>query len=509
MTTLRLILGDQLNPLHSWYSERSDDIIYVMLEVRQETDYVLHHAQKILAIFAAMRDFARWLKSEGHQVHFIAIDDPHNRQNIPHNLDDLIRRHEAAAFEYQAPDEWRLNEQLKHYAEAQVIACRMRDTEHFYGRREEAADYFVDKKQWLMENFYRMMRVKHIVLLDKAGKPCGGQWNFDHDNRKSWPGRPSEPHDERIEHNHEKLWKIITEAGVKSFGSPNEKHLPWPLNRREALIQLDAFIETALPYFGDYQDAMNTGAPRLFHSLLSFAINIKMLNPREIVTRAEQAYRDGHASLPAVEGFIRQIIGWREYMRGVYWARMPHYRTSNVFGNSLALPKWFWNGDTKMRCLHHAIEQSLDNGHAHHIQRLMVIGNFALIAGINPDEVHEWYLGVYVDAYEWVELPNVLGMSQFADGGLLATKPYASSAAYIDKMSDYCKRCHNDRKARTAENACPFNALYWHFFDRNAARLKSNPRLAMVYNQLQKMDNEARQAMTDRAENLRNQLDDL
>lgn len=509
MTTLRLILGDQLNPLHSWYSSRSNEVIYVLMEIRQETDYVLHHAQKILAIFAAMRDFARWLESSGHRVHYIAIDNPDNEQGLPENLNHLIQHYKATAFEFQAPDEWRLNEQLTHYAAAQSIPCRMEDTEHFYTRRDEAAEYFAGKKQWLMENFYRMMRVKHGVLLDKAGKPSGGQWNFDHDNRKSWRGKPSEPHDARIEHDHEKLWKIITQSGVKSFGAPNEKHLPWPLNREEALIQLDAFMEDALPDFGDYQDAMNTVAPRLFHSLLSFAINIKMLNPREVVERAERAYREGRASLPAVEGFIRQIIGWREYMRGVYWSRMPDYRQSNVFGNTLALPKWYWNGKTKMRCLQHAIGQSLDNGHAHHIQRLMVIGNFALIAGIDPDDVHEWYLGVYVDAYEWVEMPNVLGMSQFADGGSLATKPYASSAAYIDKMSDYCKGCHYDRKARTTENACPFNALYWNFFDRNAARLKGNPRLAMVYKQLERMDDEARQALTDRADDLRERLDDL
>lgn len=318
-----------------------------------------------------------------------------------------------------------------------------------------------------------------------------------------------QPHDARIEHDHSALWQTIKIAGVKSFGSPNETHLPWPLNRDEALVQLNAFIEQALPNFGDYQDAMNTDAPRLFHSLLSFAINIKMLNPREVVERAEQAYREGKAPLAAVEGFVRQIIGWREYMRGVYWSRMPGYEKSNVFGNSTALPAWYWTGETRMRCLKHSIGQSLENGHAHHIQRLMVIGNFALIAGVDPYEVHEWYLGVYVDAYEWVEMPNVLGMSQFADGGGLATKPYASSASYIDKMSDYCKGCHYNKKERVTENACPFNALYWNFFDRNAARLQRNPRLAMVYKQLGRMDDETRQAMTDRANDLRDHLDDL
>jgi deoxyribodipyrimidine photolyase-related protein len=360
-----------------------------------------------------------------------------------------------------------------------------------------------------MENFYRRMRVKHRVLMNADDSPSGGQWNFDHDNRKSWPGKPSQPADPRVAHDHSALWKTIVDAGVKSFGSPNEDRLPWPLNRDEALAQLDSFVEDALPDFGDYQDAMSTRAPRLFHSLLSFSLNAKMLNPREVVARAERAYRDGHASLPAVEGFIRQIIGWREFMRGVYWTRMPEYRKSNVFGNTLKLPVWFWNGETNMRCLKHSIGQSLENGHAHHIQRLMVIGNFALIAGIDPVEVHEWYLGVYVDAYEWVEMPNVLGMSQFADGGGLATKPYASSAAYIDKMSDYCRGCHYDRKARLGETACPFNALYWDFFERNSGRLKGNPRLAMVYKQLDRMDGEAKAGLEERAGELRGRLDEL
>jgi deoxyribodipyrimidine photolyase-related protein len=509
MTTLRLILGDQLNPLHSWFSEVDADVIYTLMEVRQETDYVLHHAQKILALFAAMRDFARRLESAGHRVHYFSINDPDNRQSLPENLDWLITQYSASAFECQAPDEWRLNQQLAEYAKQRDIPCWMKDTEHFYTRRDEAAEYFADKKQWLMENFYRRMRMKHRVLLNADETPSGNQWNFDHDNRKSWHGKPLQPHDPRIAHDHSALWKTIVDAGVKSFGSPCEDRLPWPLNRDEALMQLDSFIDNALPDFGDYQDAMSTQAPRMFHSLLSFSLNAKMLNPREVVARAERAYRDGNASLPAVEGFIRQIIGWREFMRGVYWARMPEYGNSNVFGNTLKLPVWFWNGKTNMRCLKHSIGQSLENGHAHHIQRLMVIGNFALIAGVNPVEVHEWYLGVYVDAYEWVEMPNVLGMSQFADGGSLATKPYASSAAYIDKMSDYCKGCHYDRKARLGETACPFNALYWNFFERNADRLRGNPRLAMVYKQLDRMEGEAKVGLEERADELRARLDEL
>ena len=486
--TIRLILGDQLNPQHRWFSEVDDATIYVLMEVRQETDYVLHHAQKILAIFAAMRDLARQLREAGHHVHYIAIDDPDNLQSIHANIDELIRRYQATVFEYQAPDEWRLDQQLYQHGRRSVIQWTMVDSEHFYTSRNEVSDIFSGRKQWLMEFFYRQMRVTHRVLMKDAKEPLGEQWNFDHDNRKPWRGTPPEPPDTRTSHDHSDLWQSIVDAGVKSFGNPQAKQLQWPLNRQEALHQLSAFIDNALPKFGDFQDAMSVKSWRLFHSLLSFALNVKMLNPREVVAKAEAAYHAGHAPLAATEGFIRQILGWREYVRGVYWANMPEYAEKNFFGHSRQLPRWFWDGKTRMNCLSHAITQSLDHAHAHHIQRLMVIGNFALLAGLDPAEVHRWYLGIYIDAFEWVELPNTVGMSQFADGGLLATKPYVSSAAYIDRMSDYCKGCHYDKKLRIRENACPFNALYWDFFQRNTNTLAKNPRIGMAYRQLEKMD---------------------
>lgn len=489
--TLRLILGDQLNARYRWFSEVQDDVVYVMMEVRQETDYVLHHAQKILAIFAAMRDLARRLGEAGHRVHYLAIDDPRNLQAIPANIDALIDHYQAGAVEYQEPDEWRLDEQLYRHGRRSAVSWLMVDSEHFYSPRHQAADIFAGRRQWLMEFFYRQMRAQHRVLMEADGTPVGGQWNYDAENRKPWRGKPSEPRDPRSLHDHSSLWKTIVDAGVNSFGNPNADRFAWALNREEALQQLEAFIEHALPHFGDFQDAMSVHAWRLFHSLLSFALNVKMLNPREVVAKAEDAYHAGHAPLAAVEGFIRQILGWREYVRGVYWARMPDYLEKNVFGHTRALPVWFWDGNTRMNCLHHAITQSLEQAHAHHIQRLMIIGNFALLAGLDPREVHQWYLGIYIDAFEWVELPNTLGMSQFADGGLLATKPYVSSAAYIDRMSDYCKGCHYDKKSRIGELACPFNALYWDFFRRNAGALSRNPRLGMVYRQLEKMDEAA------------------
>jgi deoxyribodipyrimidine photolyase-related protein len=508
MTTLRLILGDQLYPLHSWFAERRDDVIYVMMEVRQETDYVLHHAQKILAIFAAMRDFAARLRAAGHRVSYVAIDAPDNLPSLTANLDRLCALHGASAIEYQAPDEWRLDAQLDAYGAQLAIPCDMVDSEHFYTARDEAATLFGDRQTWLMEQFYRKMRTRHHVLMTGA-KPVGGQWNYDHDNRKAWPGLPAEPQDLRPQHDHSVLWDSIVAAGVASFGRANAARLPWPLNRDEALEQLTHFIDDALPHFGDFQDAMSCHAERLFHSMLSFALNVKMLHPREVVDAAEAAYRSGKAPLAAAEGFIRQILGWREYVRGVYWARMPGYTEHNHFGHTQPLPVWFWNGKVRMRCLQHAIGQSLEQAHAHHIQRLMVIGNFALLAGLNTTEVHQWYLGVYIDAFEWVEAPNTIGMSQFADGGQLATKPYVASAAYISRMSDYCKGCQYDKKLRLGPKACPFNALYWDFFERNRERLGGNHRLGMVYRQLEKMDPADIDALQAHANGLRARLDQL
>ena len=509
MTCVRLLLGDQLDPRHPWFDHTDADVLYVMMEVRQETDYVLHHAQKILAIFAAMRRFAAHLRAAGHRVDYLAIDDAGNRPSLVDNLDRLLTQHAATALEYQAPDEWRLDAQLRRYAARQAIPVRCVDSHHFLAGRGEAARFFGSRGHWTMEPFYRHMRRRHHVLLEPDGRPMGGRWNFDADNRKPWRGDPPEPPDLRPRHDLRTLWQTISAAGVASFGDPCADALRWPLDRDEALADLDAFVEQALPWFGQYQDAMSTQAPRLFHSLLSFALNTKMLHPAEVIARAEAAWRAGHAPLPAVEGFIRQILGWREYVRGVYWAKMPGYVALNHFGHDTPLPDWFWTGRVRMRCLADAIGQSLAQAHAHHIQRLMVIGNFSLLAGLDPQALHRWYLGVYIDAFEWVELPNTLGMSQFADGGRLASKPYVSGSAYLHRMSDYCNGCPYDRRQRTGARACPFNALYWDFLDRHRVVLQSNPRMALAYRQLARMDGAAREALSMQARQVRGMLEDL
>lgn len=484
---LRLVLGDQLNPLHSWYGEVQADVVYLLMEVRSETDYVCHHAQKVLGIFAAMRAFAQQLKAQGHRVRYVSIDHDSNRQSIIANLNALCEHYNASAVEYQAPDEWRLDKALSNWAGTHTVPVRMVDSEHFMTQRDEAHQLFAGKKQWLMENFYRHQRRHHRILLTPDGKPEGGQWNFDADNRKPWHGSPAAPPDTRPCHNHTDLWQTIVAAGIKTMGHPQAEAFRWPLNRTEALQQLDHFIANGLPHFGDHQDAMSKHSWHLFHSLLSFALNTKMLNPREVVIRAEAAWREGHAPLHAAEGFIRQILGWREYVRGMYWAHMPGYTQTNHLAHQRPLPTWFWSGKTRMACLANAIGQSLEHAYAHHIQRLMVIGNFALLAGLDPIELHQWYLGIYMDAFEWVEAPNTLGMSQWADGGRLATKPYVSSAAYLQRMGDHCKGCAYDPKIKTGEKACPFNALYWDFFDRHRTHFAGNPRLGVVYHQLNRM----------------------
>lgn len=505
MGDIRLILGDQLDPKHSWFARHDSSDTYAMMEVRQETDYVRHHAQKVIAIFAAMRDFAETLRGGGHRVLYLRIDDADNKQSIPENLEYLAAQAGATSLELQPPDEYRLDRQFEEFRSRTRLTVRFAANEHFYTERTDADRFFRNRSRWLMEPFYRALRVKHQILVDPNDRPVGGKWNYDSANRKRWRGHPSAPPDRRVTRDQRKLWATISGSGVHTFGDPCADDIPWPRSRADALRHLDEFIEHGLRHFGDYQDAMSAAEPRLFHSLLSFALNTKMLRPSEVIERA----LDSDAPITAVEGFVRQILGWREYVRGVYWAKMPEYRDRNFFSHALPLPGWFWTGETRMRCLSIAIGDSLAFAYAHHIQRLMVIGNFALLAGLAPAQVHAWYLGVYVDAFEWVELPNTLGMSQYADGGLMASKPYVSSAGYIDKMSDYCASCFYAKSQKTGMRACPFNALYWDFLDRQRPLLQNNPRLALPYRQIDRFTPSSLDDIRARASYLRNHLETL
>ena len=515
--TVRLVLGDQLNERHSWYREALPDVLHVLMEVRQETDYARHHVQKVLGFFAAMRRFAERLREEGHRVLYVSLDDPRNTQDIPGNMRWILELTGAERFAYGVPDEHRLDVQLKDFSEQLGMPVEVADTEHFLTGRDELARQFQGRKQYLMERFYRTMRERTGLLMDGT-EPAGGRWNFDKENRGRPPRDHVAPPPLLFDHDLRDLQDLVQRHGVKTIGTVDAHHFPWPLDRREALQLLAYFVDHLLPDFGRYQDALMPGQWALYHSRLSFALNLKLLDPLEVCQAVEEAWRADpqRIGIAQAEGFIRQIIGWREYMRGIYWAHMPDFASKNFFRHQRELPDWYWTGDTRMACLREAVQGSLQNAYAHHIQRLMVTGNFALLAGVHPDAVDAWYLGIYADAIEWVEITNTRGMSQFADGGIVGTKPYVSSGAYLDRMGHHCKGCHYDVKDRTGERACPFNALYWHFHHRNRALLEgpdARPglmtRIGRVYRTWDAMDPDTRIALLTKAERTLQALNDL
>ncbi|MER3318691.1 MAG: cryptochrome/photolyase family protein [Allomuricauda sp.] len=503
MKTLRLILGDQLNLSHSWFNQLNDDNLYLMAEMRQETDYVKHHIQKVVGFFRSMRNFANTLKDNGHNVIYYKIGDQNNPQNLPNLIEQTISEHKIKKFEYQLPDEYRLDKQLKEICESISIPTETFDTEHFYTSRNELKNHFKGKKQLLMESFYRMMRKKHNILMVN-NQPEGGKWNFDQSNRKKWDGSPKIPKELSFNTDVTELLDEIKNTAVDTFGNIDADNFSWPTSYQECKELLEFFCSNLLIYFGDYQDALYTEEKYLFHSRLSFTMNSKMISPKEVIDTVVEHYYEhkDDIHISQVEGFIRQILGWREYMRGVYWKEMPSYTKLNELENHNPLPDFFWTGKTKMNCLHKAITQSLDDAYAHHIQRLMVIGNYALLTQVNPDEVDAWYLGVYIDAIEWVEITNTRGMSQFADGGLVATKPYVSSANYINKMGNYCKECSYSHTIKSGEKSCPFNSLYWNFLEEKKAYFKNNPRMSMMLNLLEKKSNEELNELQERARNI-------
>jgi len=501
-TTLRLILGDQLNSKHSWFQTKDDGVLYVLMECRSETDYAQHHIQKIVGFFAAMRAFAESLQQAGHRILYLSLDDKQNLQSIDTNCRAIILRQHIKQFEYQLPDEYRLDQMLQKLCQGLSIPFRVYDTEHFYTSRTQLSQFFRGKKQFLMENFYRYMRKKDEVLMNQDGEPLHGQWNFDKENRQKLPKAHKPIAPLLFQNKVSDLVTMIRQCGVQSIGTIDAENFIWPINRMQALELLEFFCRHCLEHFGSFQDAMVPGEWSLYHSRLSFAMNIKLISPKEVIDKAIDTYYESPDKIAfhQLEGFVRQIIGWREYMRGIYWHSMPQYATQNYFNHQAKLPDWYWNANTKMNCLKHAISQSLDYSYAHHIQRLMVTGNFALLAGVHPNEVDAWYLGIYIDAIEWVEMPNTRGMSQFADGGLVASKPYISSAAYLHKMSSYCDTCFYQHAKKTGKQACPFNSLYWHFLHQQEEKLSNNPRMGMMYKVWQKMDATQRKEILEQAE---------
>lgn len=508
MKTVRLILGDQLNARHSWLAEPDEAVLYVIAELRQETDYVVHHRQKVLAFFAAMRNFAEALREAGHQVVYYTLDESAGYRNLSDLLTQLLKCEKATCFEYQQPDEYRLDQQLKDFCKELDIDSVWVSSEHFLTERDAWKRYPSSR----MEYFYRALRKHYGVLLDEEQKPLGGQWNFDKENREALP-RNAKPWPEPLAFARDvsDIDAMLERHCVATMGRADPKALIWPTSRREARQLLEFFLNYCLSDFGRYQDAMTSDGWSLFHSRLAFSLNTKMLHPLEVIRAAEQywqSHRD-QITLAQVEGLIRQILGWREYVRALYWDQMPDYAQRNTLQAQRKLPEFYWSGKTDMACMAHAIGQSMDYAYAHHIQRLMVTGNFALLAGIHPDEVDVWYLGIYIDAIEWVEMPNTRGMSQYADGGLIASKPYVASGQYIKKMGQYCRDCEYDVTRKTGAGSCPFNSLYWHFVDRHRERLQNNARMKLIFANWDRQPESTRHQVLEIAETYLSDLDAL
>ena len=489
---LILILGDQLSPTLSSLKDadpQTDRIL--MAEVREEATYVKHHKKKIAFLFSAMRHFADELTEQGWRVDYRLYTDPKNSGSLAGEVQTAVQAFSPRKIIVTEPGEWRLKTTMLGWKDTLNIPVEIREDTRFLCSHERFQNWAAGRKQLRMEYFYREMR-KSTGLLMNGDQPEGGKWNYDADNRKPAKADLFMPRPFRVKPNKKTKQVIDLVAGHFEDHFGDLEPFWFGITSQDANKALDHFIEGALPNFGDYQDAMLEGEKFLYHSVISLYINAGLLDPLEACRRVEAAYRDGRAPLNAAEGFIRQIIGWREYVRGIYWLKMPEYRDQNALGATRALPEFYWTGETEMACLRAAITQTKEEAYAHHIQRLMVTGNFAMLVGVDPKEVHEWYLAVYADAYEWVELPNTLGMSQFGDGGVLASKPYASSGAYINRMSNHCKHCTYDVKKKTGDGACPFNALYWDFLIRNEDTFKTNARMRQMYATWNKMDADKR-----------------
>jgi deoxyribodipyrimidine photolyase-related protein len=498
---LVVVLGDQLHRDSAAFDgfDRSCDLVW-MAEVAEESTHVWSSQPRTLMFLAAMRHLAAALRKERLPVEYRELDAPDNRGTLAGELAAAIERHRPAHVVLVEPGDYRVRQSLIAACSKSGVPLDLRPDRHFLATTAEFAAHAAGRKQLRMEFFYREMRRKTCILMD-GDEPVGGAWNFDADNRhalpKEGPRRLLSPRSFPPDKVTRAAAAFVSDTFARHPGSVDR--FDWPVTREHALIALADFVEHRLPEFGRYQDAMWTGEPWLYHSRLSAALNLKLLDPREVLAAAEDAYLAGHVQLASAEGFIRQILGWREYVRGIYWHFMPEYAERNALAAHRPLPAFYWTGETDMHCVQQAVRQTLDRGYAHHIQRLMVTGLLALLLGVEPREVHAWYLAVYVDAVEWVELPNTLGMSQYADGGLMASKPYIASGKYIQRMSNYCRGCRYDPAAATGEKACPFTTLYWDFLRRHERLLAANPRMTMQLKNLKRLDKSQQAAIQKQA----------
>ena len=485
---LTLILGDQLshNLSSLQYHNKKNDLI-LMCEVLQECQTPKHHKKKIVFILSAMRHFAKELEEKGFNICYVKLDNNENSGSFNTEILRIAQKYKIKKVKVTEPSEYRVLKDLENLKEKNIDLQIIPD-DRFLCSKNEFKEFAANHKNLVMEVFYRQMRRKYNILLDEQKKPIGGKWNFDSENRKFPKNNLEIPKHftSKSDKITQEVIKLVQENFADHFGDIEPFYLA--VTRKDALKALNQFITERLKNFGKFQDAMIENENFMFHSILSFYLNIGLLDPLEIIKKAEESYQEQQISINNVEGFIRQILGWREFIRGIYWLKMPEYLSENFFDAQNNLPEFYWGKDTKMNCVKQCVKNTKENAYAHHIQRLMVLGNFALLAGIEPVQVNEWYLIVYADAFEWVEMPNVTGMTLFADGGVVATKPYAASGSYISKMSNYCQNCAYDVKEKSGKDACPFNYLYWNFLIKNRNKLKNNHRMTMIYRVLDKFD---------------------
>lgn len=496
---LIIILGDQLDHSISSlenFDKKHDRIL--MMEVLEEATYVKHHPYKIILIFSAMRHFANELKQKGYHVDYIPLNDINNRQSFTKNLENYIKNNVPQEIIITEAGEYRIQSMINRWNNLFGIPVIVNEDNRFYCSIADFKAWADGKKLLRMENFYRIMR-KKTGILTCDGKPIGGKWNFDTDNRKvadpsiNFKALPSTKPDKITN----EVIKIVKDRFSSHFGSSDDFDLA--VTHQEATERLNFFCKHHLSEFGTYQDAMLNGEYNLHHSQLSMYINIGLLTPKQVIDKVLVTYKKNKIALHNIEGYIRQILGWREYMRGMYWLKMPDYKKLNYFNNKQNLPNFYWTAKTSMACMKHALQQTYDTATSHHIQRLMITGNYALLFGVHPDHICEWYLAVYADAFEWVELTNTLGMSQFADGGIIASKPYVCSGNYINKMSNFCKDCCYNVKNKLEDNACPFNFLYWAFLIQHEKKLRINPRMTFAYRYIDKMSEGEKKSYLQRA----------
>lgn len=493
MAKLCLVLGDQLNVAISSIQsidKRTDTIL--LAEVCEEATYVPHHKIKLVYVFSAMRHFADVLVEDGYRVVYQKLDEQPTGSCLFSSVEQQCMQLPYSEIVVAKPAEYRLSQDIATWSSRLNLPVTITEDNRFIVPETFFATWAEGRKQLRMEYFYRELRkATNILMVDN--KPEGGKWNYDHDNRHPIKDKIAVPDPTRIPTDAitQSVMQLVNERFPNNMGTTDDFH--FAVTRHDAMTVLHRFIDERLPLFGKYQDAMLEGNPWLFHSHISMYLNSGLLGAKEVLKAVLSAYEQGVAPLNAVEGFVRQILGWREYVRGLYWFAMPNLADANYLNATSGLPDYFWTGKTKMNCLSQAIGDTIDHAYAHHIQRLMIIGNFSLLAGLKPKEVEAWFLAVYADAYEWVELPNVASMALFADGGMLASKPYIASANYINKMSNYCKGCQYDNKARDSENACPFNVFYWSFLMRHQDKLGGNPRMGIVYKALSNIDETVKQ----------------